>query len=129
MVAKRLEVLRDLLRTALPSDAKLGMLMTTALPSKKVEREFAGTEMDSWFSSQARAGSSTRLNTPINSISAVKSGVRALLVSADPFFTNWRNQLVALAASMPCPSSTHCASMWWRAGSRVMVLILLSSTG
>ena len=41
MIAKRLQVLRDSLGSALPSDAKLGMLVTTAPAVEKVGVEFA----------------------------------------------------------------------------------------
>lgn len=33
----------------------------------------------------------------------MRTGLRALLVSADPFFTNWRNRIVALAAKHALP--------------------------
>jgi putative tryptophan/tyrosine transport system substrate-binding protein len=102
MIAKRLQVLRDLLGSALPSDAKLGMLVTTAPAVEKVEVEFA--ERNGLVVLKPGAGKEFNQTEYADKFdTAVKTGVRALLVSADPFFTNWRSQIVALAAKYALP--------------------------
>jgi hypothetical protein len=41
----------------------------------------------------------------------VDSGAVVLLVATDPFFFSKRDKLIALAASMEFPRTSHCASL------------------
>jgi putative tryptophan/tyrosine transport system substrate-binding protein len=102
MIGKRLELLREMLGASRLKAPKTAMLVTSAPAVEKVETEFA--ERNGLVVLKLEAGK--EFNEAVNDKrfeSVVNSGVGALLVSADPFFTNWRNQIVALAARHKLP--------------------------
>jgi ABC-type uncharacterized transport system substrate-binding protein len=102
MIAKRLEILHEMLGASLPSGAKMAMLVTSVPVVEKVETEFA--ERNGLMVLKLGAGREFDQSQYADRFDlAMKTGVRALLVSADPFFTNWRNQIVALAAKHALP--------------------------
>jgi putative tryptophan/tyrosine transport system substrate-binding protein len=100
MIGKRLELLREMLGASLRG-AKIAMLVTSAPAVEKVETEFA--ERNGLVVLKLEAGKEFNEEENEKRFLAVKSRVGALLVSADPFFTNWRNQIVALAARHTLP--------------------------
>jgi putative ABC transport system substrate-binding protein len=99
MIGKRLEMLLELV----PKGTKVAMLVSSASTVEKFESEFtarngltelklgAGKELDrSEYETQFEA--------------AVKAGAGALLVSADPFFTDQRKLIVELATKHALPA-------------------------
>jgi putative tryptophan/tyrosine transport system substrate-binding protein len=99
MLAKRLEVLRELV----PNGTRIAMLKSSAPTVEKFETEFI--ERNQLIVLKLGAGKEFDQKEYENQFdAAVKDGSRALLVSADPFFTNWRDLIVALAAKHALPA-------------------------
>jgi len=103
MIGKRLELLREVSGESLPRSAKIAMLVTSAPTVEKEEMEFV--EGNALVVLKLGAGREFDPREYENRFDlAVKSGARALLVSADPFFTNWRDLIVELAAKRALPA-------------------------
>ena len=103
MLGKRLELLREITGRSLPGDAKIAILVTSAPVVQMEEMEFA--EKNSLVVIKHGAGRDfDRAEYDRSFDSAVKSGARALLISADPFFTNARKLIVELAAKHALPA-------------------------
>jgi putative ABC transport system substrate-binding protein len=98
MLAKRLEILRELV----PGGTKIAMLKSSASTVEKFETDFI--EQNQLITLRLGAGKEFDQAEYENQFdAAVKDGARALLVSADPFFTNWRDLIVALTAKHALP--------------------------
>jgi putative ABC transport system substrate-binding protein len=108
LVAKRLQLLRELA----PHSSTVAMLQNARSYSTEFEQNFA-TEVELKEAAAAASAVALRplvldaahdsdLEAAINT--AVKNGADALFVSADPFFNNWRDQIVALAAHHRLPA-------------------------
>jgi len=99
MLAKRLEVLRELV----PEGTRIAMLKSSAATVEKFETEFI--EQYHLIALKLGAGKEFDKTEYENQFdAAVRDGARALLVSADPFFTNWHDLIVALAAKHALPA-------------------------
>jgi putative ABC transport system substrate-binding protein len=99
MLAKRLEMLRELV----PQETKIAMLKSSARTVEKFETEFA--EQYNLIGFKLAVGKELeKQEYEVQFESVVKNGARALLVSADPFFTNSRDVIVALAAKHRLPA-------------------------
>jgi putative tryptophan/tyrosine transport system substrate-binding protein len=99
MLAKRLEVLRDLF----PGGANIAMLKSSASTVEKSETELV--ERHGLIVLQPRAAQEFEEREFADQFAAaIQSGANALLVSADPFFMNRRNLIVALAAKHALPA-------------------------
>jgi putative ABC transport system substrate-binding protein len=93
MLAKRLEVLRDLA----PDHTKIAILTSSAVTVQKFEAEFV--EQNNLIVLKVDGGTEpdeTEYERQFDA--AAEKGARALLVSADPFFTNRRNLIARLSA-------------------------------
>jgi putative ABC transport system substrate-binding protein len=108
MVAKRLELLRDLV----PGATTVAMFVNSISYSTDFEQKFtAEMELKETAAAARAAGlrplvldaaSESDLGAALDA--AVKSGADALFVSADPFFADRREQVVALAARHRLPA-------------------------
>jgi ABC-type uncharacterized transport system substrate-binding protein len=99
MIAKRLEILRELMG----EDVKTAMLVSSAFTVEKFETEFV--EKNGMIAIKLRAGKERDENEYEDKLNAaVKSGARALLVSADPNFTARYKLIVELAAKYALPA-------------------------
>jgi putative ABC transport system substrate-binding protein len=108
MVAKRLQLLRELL----PRASTVAMLVNTISYATEFEQKFtAELELKETAAAARAAGfnphvvdaaSESDLQAALDT--AVKSRPDALFVSADPFFTDRRDQIVALAARHGLPA-------------------------
>jgi putative ABC transport system substrate-binding protein len=99
MLAKRLEILRDLV----PAGAKIAMLMSSAFTVEKFEKDFA--EENELMALRPGAGKEQGHDDYDETFSAaVKNGARALIVSADPSFTARHQRIVELAARYALPA-------------------------
>jgi len=99
MLAKRLEMLRELV----PRDTKIAMLKSSVATVEKFETEFI--EQNHLIALKLAVGKESDPTEYENQFAAaVKQGARALLVSADPFFTNSRDLIVGLAAKHALPA-------------------------
>ncbi len=99
MLAKRLEILRDLV----PAGAKIAMLMSSAFTVEKFEREFV--EQNDLIALKPGTGKKQDDDDYDEIFStAVKNGARALIVSADPDFTARHKRIVDLAAKYALPA-------------------------
>jgi putative tryptophan/tyrosine transport system substrate-binding protein len=100
LASKRLEVLRDLV----PQLDKVGILTNpgSVTTGAEVEMTGAATQQFGLQFNIFEAGSADELDAAFSQ--AVRQQVRALLISADPFFTIRRKQIVALAARHALPT-------------------------
>jgi putative ABC transport system substrate-binding protein len=99
MIGKRLEMLLELV----PKPTKVAMLVSSAPTVVKSETEF--TEKNGLLVIKLDAGKEFEQIAYANGFeAAVDNGARALLVSADPLFTEQRNLIVALAAKHGLPA-------------------------
>jgi ABC-type uncharacterized transport system substrate-binding protein len=97
MLAKRLEMLRELVPTA----GKVAMLGSSALTVEKFEADFAEKNGLIVLKLGEKDFDAAELESQFDA--AVKNGAQALLVSADPFFTNRRDLIVSLATKHALP--------------------------
>jgi putative ABC transport system substrate-binding protein len=99
MLAKRLEILRDLV----PAGSKIAMLMSSAFTVEKFEKDFAEQNELVALKPGTRKEHERDDNDQLFS-TAVKDGARALIVSADPVFTAQHQRIVELAARYGLPA-------------------------
>jgi putative tryptophan/tyrosine transport system substrate-binding protein len=100
MIIKRLELLRELV----PKAAVIAVLLNPRNPNAETRSKDVG-EAARTLGRQIRvlyATSERDLNTAFTTL--VQQRIGALLVQSDPFFTNQRHQLVALAARYAIPA-------------------------
>jgi putative ABC transport system substrate-binding protein len=91
------------LRELAPLGAKIAMLKSSVATVEKFETEFI--ERNQLIPIKLAAGKELDRTEYENQLdAAVAEGARALLVSADPFFTNSRDVIVALAAKHSLPA-------------------------
>lgn len=99
MLAKRLEMLRQMV----PEGTRIAMLKSSAPTVEKFETDFiAQNRLIALQLDPGREFAREEYESKFDA--AVKNGARALLVSADPFFTNWRDLITALAAKHALPA-------------------------
>ena len=106
LVQKRLELLRDLV----PGAATIALLVSSASSAVKFEKEHLeqATRRSGLKLLVLEAGSESDFEPAF--ASAVEQGAGAILISADPYFTGRRAQIVALATRYRLP-----AAYPWRA--------------
>ncbi|HXL15946.1 MAG TPA: ABC transporter substrate-binding protein [Streptosporangiaceae bacterium] len=106
LVQKRLELLRDLV----PGAATIALLVSAASSAVKFEKEHLeqATRRSGLKLLVLEAGSESDFEPAF--ASAVEQGAGAILISADPYFTGRRAQIVALATRYRLP-----AAYPWRA--------------
>jgi ABC-type uncharacterized transport system substrate-binding protein len=108
MVAKRLQLLRELA----PQVSTVAMFVNTISYTREFEQNFTAEVELKETAAAARAvglkplvldaAEESDFETALDP--ALKNGAQALFVSADPFFTNRRDQIVALAARYGLPA-------------------------
>jgi putative ABC transport system substrate-binding protein len=99
MIAKRLEMLRQLV----PASTRIAMLVSSHVAIEKIETSFV--EKNELIAIKLDAGKeSDGAEYESKFDAAVKNEAGALLVSSDPFFTNARDLIVALAAKRGLPA-------------------------
>ena len=99
MATKRLNLLYDLD----PGMHNFAILVNPVSPSMDAELEEVGAASRNTGRPVFVLKASSLGEIEAALISAIEQKVRALVVSADPFFMNWRPQLVGLAASYKMP--------------------------
>jgi putative tryptophan/tyrosine transport system substrate-binding protein len=98
--AKRLELLHELV----PNAAVIGVLVNPTTPDAKSQSEDVkeAAHMFGLLAHVVNAGGEGEFNAAFATLVQLKAGI--LLVTADPFFLNRRDQLVALAARHSIPA-------------------------
>lgn len=100
-IAKRLEMLLEVV----PGSAPVGMLLNPDSPETKVQREDVQNAAGKLGQPLVMADARTASEIDAAFAHFADQKVKALLVSADPFYTNRREQIVALASRYHIPAS------------------------
>jgi len=98
--AKRLELLHELAPTA----ARIGVLVNSTSPTAELDTNDLHAAAGALRLQLNVVGASAERDLDGAFASLIRQQSNAILVAADPFFTIWRNQLVALAAQHALPT-------------------------